>query len=1103
MIELPVIAIAPLKKINHVACVVKGSYQLHFIWINDPFSVHIHPLQFSDKPICRMFYFERSSVMISIGHGILITKVIIPLYFKGGNPISETLQFEKIIELYPETKFCETNMPEIVESKEIIIVPNNSSIYIYNSQGALVQAFNPLCESIITSISFFSEAMKLVVGTESGVINILSFSQERPFIAGAKQEKASSVQKYSVSSLRITAAFLFDRHFMISVDADQQMLVMCLKNGEKISKTKAPLTVTHASIVDNLLILFSALTIDIFKCLIFTKHFENISCNATMLRRAPSLSHAARILVLGRDATLSLVSPKDGKMMIGLKSANLAKDIQFVSYARDVQIDGSRYFHTAATDTLFLSLDQGIILGLALNKINNKLRPQQSEQILSTVPNFKASWIPTTTIQSMPNMRFVSFFKLDSKSYQQCVCGVTQYGQVLIFSLQLKRLVTTLSPGIADVICAIYSFANHMIIFSCVGKLVAYDINALTIYGTVEKCMYTSLEMFDEDTLICGGANGVLEIRNIPFGFKLIASSIKYDAYHSDNGRRFPLDDSYPDSKQLYEIPFAIKSLDYLQTREVVLSVSVVGEMFLWDKNAYPIIHITLPFIVTSACFLNGNGSILLSAFNNLFVIDFSFIFQKPHLAITSPLDEYDLRPDNILLAENDELTPASMEYQEDIFMREIDQISSSDDEPFESNFDPLVVEEEFIPKRHVAPPREFDEFKKVIAFQHEDVDEILQKEQIEEEKKKSLKPKRKNIVVRSRRSKSQRKRFDHISKTKKHDYDDDDYEYGKSKKNTFKMSKPKANNFDKFIKASYSINKMNEDEIFNHFNKPIKLRKIDLKQGPHTHNPRFSKGYQHNTDDDEYDKVSTVSGVSQGINLGEGKTLVQRSQVAFKITPMIKDSTLMKSVGSFGQVGVPSFEKLKPSPSSPEFKLKRHDQIKPKHGPPSHPMQRSQSVRDSGEEKSVRGSTAGKSIENDETFFPTEQKSVMVATAPIQLKVQEPPPSSRSRRTLPSPRAVKEEIKLNPDSDLFTKYHIDGFKQPFGGFIISGKSKDGVLEKSSKAPIMRIHNVREKSPIIEKKAKTLNITYSKFVYPHTLEREYDLNNMNVRVSKL
>lgn len=278
-----------------------------------------------------------------------------------------------------------------------------------------------------------------------------------------------------------------------------------------------------------------------------------------------------------------------------------------------------------------------------------------------------------------------------------------------------------------------------MLVVSAVNSLTVIEITTQKIVNSIKNCIYTALFLLDDDLIACGGGNGTVEIRSL-LTLTMIANGQTYNTFHTDQGHRYPLDLTYPDTQALYTIPFAVKGFDYCTMRNCFLSVSVGGEVFLWNRSAVPLAHINISFGVTAASFFNGNGSILISAFEKLYIIDWREFFENSFLPIGTMMDDFDLRTEATHIVGDDSNKPAPiiLDQKTEKINEHADEIDISEIKYVNPIFENLVVDIIDFPKRHFAPPRPDEIEERILTLQYSgfEIEDVIPKEVKEEPRK-------------------------------------------------------------------------------------------------------------------------------------------------------------------------------------------------------------------------------------------------------------------------------------------------------------------------------------------------------------------------------
>lgn len=710
IIDIKAISIVYIDKLQYIISYVVKSTQLHFISPKPPYNIRVHSTHFSNKIISKMHYFQKSSILIAAGQGLMFTFVNIPTICKGGSTMIDVVKFEKICTHYDETFFTIVNSPVFVDSREIVLVPVGGGINIHLANGNLVQQLSNLSyEGIITTCQYFAEKNWLIAGDDKGSVHLLQFEVKDPFYVGSRKEPCRSVYHFKQGNSQIIFSMLFDENFFVSAALDQQITIVCLKNQKRIQTLMIPIDAILAEIVDDMIMFFSLNEVLGFNVNIFTKHYHDLTSNSTFLKRCPRKGKAARIICRNSDSVLAIFAPKTAEQLFGLLATHYDNDIKNVSYQREEGLDQA-YLHLESNQIMIIDFDD----------FPKKMDP--NDNMFTSTTSMHSSILKKDFLKIPQELKFVSLIRICTVDYGNCFLGVCYSGHCYIFSIEQKTLLSQFFTGFDKIITAVFDFEHELVIFSVFTRLIVYDISKRRIVNEEPNCLYTCFLCFDKDKLACGCANGCVEVRRIP-KLKLISTTQTYNAFHSDRGKRFPVESFYPHLSDLYKIPFSIKYIDYCPNRRSILSLSQNGEIFIWTRLMYPTAHFNIDFEITAACFLDGNGSLLISSFNNLFSIDSTIIYDDDLLKLPTEFDDFDLLSDDFdvdmftsepKLKELDpeeisKATPKLGKFARILAIAaDFDQVSRQPTVMKQhvtlDPYDDLVIEEKVIPKKHYVP---------------------------------------------------------------------------------------------------------------------------------------------------------------------------------------------------------------------------------------------------------------------------------------------------------------------------------------------------------------------------------------------------------------
>ena len=1067
-IDLPVVAMAYLPRLNQVVACVKNSKQLHFVYLHFPYTIRVHPLHFTDREVTSMEFYEGTSTLVCTGQGVMFTRVVVPAYFKDTEPVPETLQFERIGEFYRDERFDSGGVPFIVRSPSVVIVCLANKLFVHMPNGVLVQQLSRLdIDGSISCVSYNQSGNCLVIGDDTGCLSVLKFITPNPFVPGAAPDAGRIVKKLKMSEDKMIVGEIIDRNFLVGVDYGHKFYIYSLKDENCITTGLCPIPAVTGWMMGNYLVLFSSLAMVCYDCSIFTKHWTDMDFNALRLQRCQSASKPAKIIAYLTNRSVNAFSPKFGTQLWGFMSSTSARDIQSFGFTRDALIDGKKYELIQADDVGFASLDQGYFAIFNFDQKNSVNQPY-SNAFLSTMPGFDIGWVPTEVIKLQVLDRFMSVFRIETREYPKCICGVLQNGNCVVFSITEKKYIGMFSCELTNVICATFSFSNKLLIVSALNKLQTFDISTKKVVQSMDSCVFTSLLLIDKDTLICGAANGGVEVRSLRT-FRLLGNSKTFNTFHTDHGHRFPLDSYYQDTRSLYDVPFAVKALDYCQCRDVILSLSVSGEIFVWNKTAFPLVHIDCPFKVSAACFLNGEGTILISAFKGLFSIAWNLMFEKQFLPVSTIFDDFDLREGN---AKDTKSRPAVIRRPDSSLSVDNESVKSHSEDDDEGStciddFTDLIVDLDPLPKRHWAPlrPNEIEEEPKVIK-RAPDLDEVMKRSQPKETKKdfdfdfiihqkktskgksaaakipkqkKKKAPKAPPGEPTRRARQSAQKKFSKTTPVKSIPItpSEDKPDFAKS------SADPLHAGTETGIDSShtFSFNTDKTDTFSFNTNKADAFSFNTDKTDTFSFNTDKADAFSFNTDKTDTEakekgsELSEQSDFNFDFNRKLGKAAFSQSSPHWKsgLKPGLDISMAMTNY-QFGttQDGTVSARVASTTTTASDFLAS---------------SEQSTSITASPREPEP--------VLHVDSFFQTE--------SPVQLTsstVREPPePKSTTQPRHTRGRAVmarREDRVVTIDDAMFTNYRIDGFKRPFGGFVFQS-GEQPVLARSANAPVIRV----------------------------------------------
>lgn len=688
--KLPInaVALVYVPEIDHVIAYVKGSPYLHYIWMHDHPADNVHPTKFSNRVVTTLFFFEKSRILVGAGQGLLFTKLTFPkINLKGCSP--GNIEMNKVNELFLDDIFSLVDAPLFIQSQEMIVVPRNTSLMLLTPEGKTIRQMDNVTKAKITSLTYYD--LKIVVGDEQG--NILIIDTKSNY----------SRRRINIGATHILYASLFDNHFMVTVSLNHQINLYSLISEQVISSFELkgePYTCRQSG---NLLLLFQPMTIFCYEVNICTKYLAGISSNASSLARSPY------------EKCIDCLTGDDNLIKVKNKST----------------LDSVR-------------LDNVIHLFYGENCINVLTSDMEFFSVV------KRNIVPFRTLSSYV---FESAFHINSNLDG----ALLDTGHLLLYDSQKKSVISSHYIGKYKFICG----AGHLnlAILSCEDKLIGFDTKNGKITNEIDGTMYVVMKVV-ANTLIAGCSNGCIETRDLP-SLDFRVNSQQHNAHHTDNGSTIT-------TRHYKDALFCVKTIDYLESKNMILSMSQNGEIFIWTIDLWPVIHINMDFGVTAACFYNNSGTVLISAFNSLFTIGAKYIFGK------NCYDEEDEGEESKIKREKRKLIKPPIERkasayryeppenQKFVFIKERDD---EEEEPYEipsqfkifdefekidpGPFQDLVVDEEFIPKKHFVvnkrPPPTFTlQGIKIVA--RPDIEDVIKesenkKKQPQEPKKVTVRP--------------------------------------------------------------------------------------------------------------------------------------------------------------------------------------------------------------------------------------------------------------------------------------------------------------------------------------------------------------------------
>ena len=730
--NLKAIGLHYIKSMNFIVATVQKKEELFFISLRSPYTVIKNKQLFSNKVITVIHYFEKSKVLVTAGQGLMFTKVKVPKMFNE-SPNPYKLAFEKITEIYDDMLFVNMNSPVFIDSKEVVAVYSDSSVKFHLLDGTCIQSFENITIAPITCISYYAQKNWLLAGDAEGRVSILHFQSSRPFSYGAVRESGNLIDSYRPDISHLLFAEVFENDFLVTIGLNRQISLFSISAEKTIQIHRTNLIPQTVYFAKPYLMIFSTKEISSFYINLFTQNFAYLSGDCVSIKRCPSSKNAARLLCHTIDSIVSVISPKTAKILFGVRALKYQYDIQNVVYPRDVIYDGISTTNINNQEGIFFRMGPENLLSIEFNPIQNMIYDPQD--IFTSTTFMDTRYLKYNNSNTPNKVPYVSFLMIDTNKYPSCLIGVCRSGICYIFSAQTFEQMERFELGFGFILCAAFSTVNKKMIFSCLDHLILYDLDQQNIVSDIPHTFYRSLFVISGRTLACGGVNGALEIRSLP-DLEVEASSESLEVYHSEHGHRQNLTGKLNNYDIVMDVKHSITSIDYCSPRNSLLTFSPNGEIFVWTIDAFPVCHINIDLKPTAACFLNGHGTVLLSAQRTLYTIDWKNIFNEKADVEKNELDDFDLRNENFNMARFTEEkfdrgtrmdTLMKMQQTPKSKFRKVQEDKSTASSISEANkqlstvspfrtikvfddtdhtFEDLIVEEDPLPKRHFFIPK-------------------------------------------------------------------------------------------------------------------------------------------------------------------------------------------------------------------------------------------------------------------------------------------------------------------------------------------------------------------------------------------------------------
>ena len=728
--DLAAIALFYIKDTDLIIASVRNSTHLHFIWMQGSYSVIIHPLSFSLKTITSLYFFPQTETFVTAGQGILFSKMIIPK-IPGNGGSASLIEFQKIQELYHDEIFTKISTPLFIESENSIVVTLGKNLYVHSHDGSLIKELTNVTPGNITCTSYYSYGKKIVVGDELGNIIFIDYCASFTIIPINLS-----------NSSHLLMAVLFDKYFLVTYGLDKQLTLINIKNESKLQSVPIQKDIITVRVEQSMIFLFTYMECSLYKVSIFTRFLGNTTADALKIKRSLVPNKPSKLICFQKDSMVSIFASKTGEKLLEIKSNSLNNEItDFVS--------GQDYYNVEneISETLLITFEKQYYYILSL-------RDKAESQELISIPNSTDDNLIPVPVSIKEIVKVISYFGENGEHY---LLSLSSTGYIYSFSIDKKILTNSNYIGCNNIINAIYSHEYKIIIISTKDYLIIVNPITLTLKQKISKELVTTFYIYSS-FIFTGDATGTIDIWELPTLNKAHCSA-DYNAIHSDKGKRKPLSDySIYDhdsshfihngsvSSWINDVPYAVRSLDFLKSRNLILSISNNGEIYLLTMQAFPYAHINISFDITASCFYDSNGSILVSSFNSLHVINHEYLYDNAINQINENdknLDEFNSFPVHIQKVQQQELfnskelnEPNNDDAEKKFTYIKNDKIKSkkhkksyankfiqientepgsqiyndlTDNSLTKSNepvFENLIVEQEFIPKKHFVSPK-------------------------------------------------------------------------------------------------------------------------------------------------------------------------------------------------------------------------------------------------------------------------------------------------------------------------------------------------------------------------------------------------------------
>ena len=697
-ISLPALSLAYIPEFNQIVSFCSKSTHLHFIRNKEPYAVTVHNTPFSNKIITEMIYFEKQRILISSGQGIMITKFNMPFYILDTVPQPNILVFEKINEIYTDEIFTPIRKPVPIREHEQFLVWFDRSIVVHDLNGNKIKEIPNITTSPITFCSFYCDPDFLCISDDGGTVSVLQYDSTSVNIPS----------KFSITKSTTIFASLLDKNFFITVSLDNLLTLYCIATMHVIDTIHLDLPPQFVYLYDDVLIIQSNMTLMAYKVTIFTKTFSSTITNAINLQKYYSTTNEPRLTAFCENGLTLVIDSKDGTRNFGVESNICSSRVDFSLLNTNVMVDGEAFVKTNAKESFaFVFQDYKCFVVERGNERSIPMKKLMNPTFEFDINDFSGDVI------DMEKNKIVTIVRTKENE----IMALEKTGHFHFYNTNENKDNGLVFSQIKDVITAVTCFSLKLVIISRYKKLSVFDIQQRRIVSEVPAPSFTSLMMLNEDTIICGGIDGSIEKRSVP---QFVIES------KSKTKKNASAEFGFSDGKisEIFNIKTAVIKLDYSRTRKCVLSLTNDGVISLFNTDCDVVARMCFPFMIHSACFLDGFGSIALSAFKIIFKIDWRDLFVWPIEAGETQLDDFDLRvkdkPKEERKINNITLTDAEISRVNKKYLHKRENVPLNERgraprkkkelEPVEADvFEDLVVEEEELKTKYFVQSRMWD----------------------------------------------------------------------------------------------------------------------------------------------------------------------------------------------------------------------------------------------------------------------------------------------------------------------------------------------------------------------------------------------------------